>query len=280
MGNIIIRDKTEFQRKLAAIKKDGLSELHVVSDFDRTLTKAFIAGKKVISSYSLLRESGYLDPELLEKDQALFNKYYPMESDIFLSEEEKYQVMAEWWAKHYQLFVEYGFNKNILLKLSDDYKNILRDSTLDLFEILAKTNLPLLIFSAGMGDIIKLFLERNNLLTSNIHLISNFLKYDNSGKAIGYNSKLIHVLNKNEIEIKDKGYYKEIAGRKNVILLGDNLGDLGMTAGIKHEVVFTVGFLNEREEELLEKFKDSFDVVILGDGSMDYVNGLLKNILF
>ena len=39
--NVIITNKQELDKKINAIKKDGKKSLHVISDFDRTLTHAF-----------------------------------------------------------------------------------------------------------------------------------------------------------------------------------------------------------------------------------------------
>jgi hypothetical protein len=55
MDNIIIPNKIEFQAKLVKFKENGLSTVQIVSDFDKTLTKAFIDGKKVLSTYSIRR---------------------------------------------------------------------------------------------------------------------------------------------------------------------------------------------------------------------------------
>ena len=71
---------------------------------------------------------------------------------------------------------------------------------------------------------------------------------------------------------------KELEHRKNVLLLGDSLGDLQMTDGFDYENLIKIGFLNYQDEEKLEDYKKVYDVVILNDGAMSYVNGLLKKI--
>ena len=67
--------------------------------------------------------------------------------------------------------------------------------------------------------------------------------------------------------------------RKNVLLLGDSLGDLGMIEGFEYDNLISVGFLNENIEENLHAYKENFDIVIMNDGSMNYVNGLIKKIV-
>ena len=123
------------------------------------------------------------------------------------------------------------------------------------------------------------YLKTEKILTENVHVISNFLVFDKNGKATGYLTPFIHSLNKNEVPIKDSPYYPIVKQRKNVLLLGDTLEDLKMTEGLKHDCIITVAFLNEKIKENLEAFKEAYDVVILNDGPMDYVNKLLKEIL-
>ena len=68
--------------------------------------------------------------------------------------------------------------------------------------------------------------------------------------------------------------------RKNVILMGDSLGDLDMAAGVKDpECVLTIGFLNKNIEASLPKYQNSFDLVLVDDQSMTIPNTLLTDIL-
>ena len=52
MKNIIIVNKKDFDRKKAEFREDGANSIHILTDFDRTLTKAFFNGKKVVSFIS------------------------------------------------------------------------------------------------------------------------------------------------------------------------------------------------------------------------------------
>ena len=63
-----------------------------------------------------------------------------------------------------------------------------------------------MIFSAGLGNLIEEFLKSENKLTNNIHIISNFFKFDKNGKSISYTHPLVHSLNKSEIQLKHHAY--------------------------------------------------------------------------
>lgn len=47
-----------------------------------------------------------------------------------------------------------------------------------MFESLNKNDVPLLIFSAGVGDILKEVLRQKNLLFPNMKIIANFMQFD------------------------------------------------------------------------------------------------------
>ena len=67
--------------------------------------------------------------------------------------------------------------------------------------------------------------------------------------------------------------------RKNVILLGDSIGDLKMGEGVKHQSQLTIGFLNHDIENLKELYMNSFDIVITNDESFEFVNMLLNQLI-
>ena len=61
--------------------------------------------------------------------------------------------------------------------------------------------------------------------------------------------------------------------RRNVLLLGDGLGDVTMADGAatEPECILKVGFLNENIEGLLPQYEDKFDLVITGDATLEEV---------
>jgi len=278
-SNIIIPSPQILQQKIQQMRSAGSNALHIVSDFDKTLTKAFVKGKKIQSSYALLRDNNYLSPEYVQKAQALAEHYHSFEIDLALSHEIRSQKMKEWWEKHHILMVEMGINKEVFQDLVNKDVLELRSDCDRLFHTLSKHKIPLLIFSSGLGDLILEFMKQYQYLTPNVHIISNFFSFDQQGKAIDHHHPLIHVFNKHEYEIKNTPYSKEIVQRKNVILLGDSIGDLGMTTGIHHNTILRIGFLNEDIDQNLKTYSGLFDVIIVNDGSMEYVNELLGKII-
>src|SRR3989338_1510338 len=112
--NIYIKNTAELLHKILLFQKAGPKSFHVVSDFDRTLTTAFIDGHKFQSSYALIRDGKYLTSDYPARAHALFDKYHPYEIDETLSMEEKNKKMNQWWAEHFELMKECGMNKEVI----------------------------------------------------------------------------------------------------------------------------------------------------------------------
>jgi 5'-nucleotidase len=278
-NNIDIPNPESFEQKIQHLKREGAKQLHIVADFDRTLTKAFSEGKKVATTIAKIREGNYLSPEYVKKAYELFNIYHPIEVDLNISFEEKNVKMHEWWQKHFDLLIESGMNKGVIEDIITKKEMHMRPGALKFFDLAAQYQIPLLIFSAGPGDIITEYLKSEQKLTPNVHVIANIFVFDENGKAIGVQKPIIHSLNKSEIAVKDFPYHKQIEQRTNVLLLGDSLDDLGMLEGIVHHQVIKIGFLNEDVDKLLPAYKKAYDVVIINDGSMEYINTLLSRII-
>jgi len=279
MEKIIIKNKKEFENKLSRIKIDGIKSLHVISDFDKTITKAKIKGQKTHTSIAQIREGNYLSEEYVRKSYKLYDRYHPFEINNNLSEEGINKKMMEWWGSHINLLVQERMSRNVVEEIIIKKSIKLRKNADKLFKLLYDKKIPFLIFSAGVGDIIKGHLKSEGLLYGNVHLISNFFEYDENGYVKGYKSEIIHVYNKDEFSLKKTPYFEKIKKKKNVILLGDNLGDADMVKGLSHKTILKIGFLNEDVEKNREAYQEKFDAVILNDGPMDFVVSVLKELL-
>jgi 5'-nucleotidase len=279
--NIIIVNPQKFQKLIQEMKKDKARFLHVLSDFDRTLTYAFVKGERVPSMISILRSSGdYLGEEYAKEAQALFQKYHQKENDPKIPLKERKRLMREWWLKHYQLLIKSGLSKKHLKIVIDSQKIRLRKGAKEFFKLLSLSKIPIVIMSAsGLGtEAISMFLKKEKFFYSNIYIISNSFKWNKNGKAIGVKEPIIHSLNKDETIVKNFPFYKKIKNRKNVILLGDSPEDVGMVEGFAYKNLIRIGFLNEDVNKNLKLYKKVFDVLILNDSSLYFINSLIKKL--
>lgn len=279
--NVIISNPEKLEKLKKKFFEDGAGKLHILADFDRTLTTAFVDGESVPSLISILRDGSYLTPDYAQKAHELYNKYHPIEINPKIPPKEKKKAMHEWWTTHFDLLIKSGLNKKDLESVVESRKIRFREGFKEFVDFLHKQDTPLIIMSSsGLGgDVISMNLEKEKRLYDNIHIISNSYEWDENGNAAGVKEPVIHVMNKDETAIRDFPVFGVIKDRKNVLLLGDNLGDIGMIKGFDYDNLIKIGFLNEKVEENLEEYKRNYDVIILNDSSMDYVNGLLREII-
>ena len=279
--NVIISKPELFEKIKHNFKLSGANKFHVVADFDRTLTQAFVNGEKIPSLMYLLREENILGDTYTKRAQEYYEKYYPIELDPNYPIEKKKKMMQEWWEKIFDLLIESKLNiQDIERVIKNDHLQ-LRGGTTQFLNFLKEKNIPLIIISSnGLGDeSISAYLENRGKLYKNIHIVSNSFEWDNEGYAKGIKKPIIHVMNKDETSLSEFPFFREIKDRKNVLLLGDSLGDVGMVSGFKYKNLIKVGFLNEEIDKNLEKYKENFDVVILNDSDMSYVNEMMKEII-
>ena len=277
---VIIVDENELERKVNEFRKNGKDRIHVLTDFDRTVTKAFVDGKKVQSIISIIRDGSYISKDYAKKAHELFEKYHPIEIDRKISPEEKKKKMHEWWKIHFELLVECGLDKKTISEIVSKRTLKFREGCFEFLDLLYKNKIPLVVMSAAMGDMISEYLKQENKMYSNIKLIANFYDWDKKGKAVKVREPIIHSVNKDELIIKDfPEIFKVVSKRKNVILLGDSLEDPDMITGFDSDNILKIGFLNENVSENLPYFKEKYDVLILNDGNMDYVNKLMGEII-
>lgn len=48
------------------------------------------------------------------------------------------------------------------------------------FDHLEEEHIPLLIFSAGVGDVLEEVIQQNHVFHPNVHIISNYMDFDHS----------------------------------------------------------------------------------------------------
>ncbi|XVF00055.1 hypothetical protein REPUB_Repub03eG0253300 [Reevesia pubescens] len=243
----VIRDPQSLNHKISAIRNAGPSKLQVIADFDATLTRYWINGQRGQSSHGLLQQ-GNLE-----------------------------------WGKTHGLLIEGGLTYDAIKKFVANANIAFRDGVVELFEFLEERDVPVLIFSAGLADIIEEVLRQKvHRSCNNIKIVSNQMVFDDCGHLVSFKGKLIHSLNKNEhaldmaaplhdelgdvnVPVTDNASVKQ---RTNVLLLGDHIGDLGMSDGLNYENRISLGFLNDNIEKNLESYRNAFDIVYLNDTPM------------
>lgn len=280
MTDTIISNLAQLESAKSAISIGGAEKFHVLSDFDRTLTKMFVAGEEVPSIISVLRSEGYLTPDYPDKAKELFTHYHAIEIDPKVSHEEKKAAMREWWSRHFDLLIASGLQRTDVERAITSQKLQLRPGVAQFFGFLKERDIPLVIMSSsGLGvESISLYLKRQNLLLDNVHIVSNEFIWDDTGRAVAVKEPIIHAFNKEETVLDNFPFYDRVKEKKNVLLLGDGPDDVEMITGFAYNNLIKVGFLNKNIEENLQLYREKFDAIITGDGDFDFINNLLTEL--
>lgn len=129
-------------------------------------------------------------------------------------------------------------------EIAKKYAYSVRDNTDELFRKLNELNIPVLVFSAGLGNCVNAMLRHAGLLYPNMNVISNFLQFKDDTMLNGFQKPIIHTFNKNEKLLKGTEYYDLVHTRDHIILMGDSLADSGMADGVPSSShILKIGFL-------------------------------------
>ncbi|VDO36922.1 unnamed protein product [Onchocerca flexuosa] len=165
--------------------------------------------------------------------------------------------MEDWWRTSHEHIIKTGFTKKMIQKLVYEAKLELKEGAEELILTLRDHNVPLIIFSAGIGN-----------------------KYDENDVAVAFSEPLIHTFCKNTTVISHYGsLFNKISSRTCVLLMGDSLGDSKMDVGLEYEqVALKIGFLNYNDETLLAQYLNEYDIVLLDDQTMHVPHLILSSI--
>ena len=253
-------------KKINKFKKIG-NDYYVIADFDHTLTTS-----KSTASMGIIPK--YLGGEVLKQRLALYEHYRPLELDYSIEENEKQKIMKEWATKSFTLL-----SKSI--KSNETVKNALKGANLclkegaeDFLKEMYEIDIPVIIMSAGVGNIIEEFLKEQNCLYKNIYIVSNFFEFSDE-KAYLDIKNIIATSNKEYSRIP-KEVQDKIKERKGSLLLGDLIEDLKMQKKENLERTLTIGFLDENIEEGLEKYNKNFDIVLTNNSNFNDIKNVLK----
>ncbi|KAI5093088.1 cytosolic 5'-nucleotidase 3, partial [Silurus meridionalis] len=259
---------------------EEINRADAIYNFDMTLSKFSINGKRCPTCHNIIDNCKLVTEECRQKLYKLKDTYYPIEIDPHLTMEEKYPFMVEWYFKSHTLLVEQRLEKDKLPEVVRESDVSLREGYEHFFDRLHEHSVPVFIFSAGLGDVLEEIIRQAGVYHPNVKVVSNFMDFDENGVLKGFKGELIHVYNKHDGALRNTDYFKQLKDNSNIILLGDSLGDLNMADSVPNvENLLKIGFLNDKVEERLEKFLDSYDIVLVKDETLEVPNSILQKIL-
>lgn len=178
--------------------------------------------------------------------------------------------MLKWYDGVHALLVECGVTRRMI---AEDVKNSnvqLRPGIVELFDWCASKNIPVTIFSAGIGDVLtEVIGQMWRPLTPNMRVVSNKMEFagdDLDAPIIGFSDPCIHMFSKDSRHMSHEPWFDSLKEHPNVLLIGDGLGDAIMANGLPVvDTVLRFGFLNHDFETLKPHYTKTFDSVTVGD---------------
>ena len=186
---------------------------------------------------------------------------------------------VEWWERAHGLMMRYGVPKRQLIpRLVRDAKMIPRPGALELLKRLEELDVPVLIVSAGLSDVIEEFLRQHGALSENVTVCSNRLNYaaDQTPQSVEP-SPSITSFTKAYAYSSASSFFEQHSDRKNLLVLGDSVTDVDAAENVPYDKCLSVGFLNARPDGTAHA--KAFDAVVLGNsGSLLPVASLIEEI--
>ena len=250
----------------AMLREARLDRLLVITDFDATLTTG-----NSIQCHDLIGHSETLSGAFREDFAPLLDwQTNPLTDGV------------QWWDQAHKLMVKHGTPPRALLpRLVKESGMTPRPGALKLLKRLALLDVPVLIVSAGVSDVIEEFLRQHDALSENITVCSNRLNYGADSAPLSVSpDPAITSFTKGTAYKASSTFFKQHAERRTLLVLGDSLTDTDVTKEVPYDHVITVGFPNSRGPEAEAKYHDSFDALVLGDdGSLAAVDALVDDVM-
>lgn len=284
-ANVLIANPDRYRDVRRRIVQGGMGRVQVLADFDRTMTSFLVDGEVGYSAYRVLESCELLSKGYHDAVEGLRLKYYPIEVDEHLTIAEKLPHMKQWYASAHELLVKENVTKDHIVRAVKRARLRLRPGCRELVEALNEASAPLTVFSAGLGAVIEEVLRQQlGRIPDNTHVISNRMTFkrraDGAEVLARVEEPIIHMYNKSATHVNAMGskFAEEVSHRHNIILLGDSLGDITMADGVATSALLKIGFLNDNiVPKRLATYTENYDVVVVGDGSMEIVNQILRD---
>lgn len=228
----------------------------VVLDFDKTITS-----KKSLDSWMALLDFDVYGEKCKKDIEKLNAKYEPFELDYTIEDKVKEQYMVEWYQKSMNLLYQYKLTESNLKKALQKGTLRFREGAKEFLQKLQQENIPVIILSAGIGNVIEEFLKEQACYTNNIYIISNFISFKND-EMQPFTTPILHSMNKRMEGKLPESLQKIINQKQYAILCGDIIEDIQMIEKGKLPSTITIGFLNNKIEQNIEVYKQNYDIVL------------------
>ena len=268
---LIFKDKKIFKEKMVKIRKDGLQNLQIVSDFDHTITSFYSKDKIYVGGvHGYFRNSKLISEKFIFTEKELYNKYSPYEYNTEITKEQMEFYLNEWYSLNDKNFKDENLT---IAKVDDSIKSSpfrIRNNFDSLFKLCQEINIPFYVVSGGISNMIESIMNKivNTICYKNFFIFSNEMEFDKDQKFLN----LKHSVNTANKQNAIKG----LENLKNSLLFGDIISDRDMA---NTETVLSIGFLIDEKANLINNYLEKYDLVIVGEGNFLLHEFLFRNLI-
>ena len=280
--------------------KNNKKNIALVTDFDFTISKKYNYQKNLSlgSSYRFYDESliGGNQQKVLEIQNELCNKYMKYETDASIDIKIREKKVEEFYDKSLDVYINPNFTRDSIGKMLEKLKEKfeLRKYTKELFELLMKLEIPIIIVSGGIQEVIidllknimpdfELYCKQKKIL-----IISNTLYFEEGKGCVGHSKDVIYAFNKGSF-VKNS-IEKNFPEKKNIFIMGDHLNDYDSVRDLNmtQDNIIGLGFVNIKPELIgdetkkdeiqknIDDYKKVYDINLIGDTDFLFMIKLLE----
>ena len=271
-----------------------------MNKFDFTPSKKYNYQKNLSlgSSYRFYDESliGGNQQKVLEIQNELCNKYMKYETDASIDIKIREKKVEEFYDKSLDVYINPNFTRDSIGKMLEKLKEKfeLRKYTKELFELLTKLEIPIIIVSGGIQEVIidllknimpdfELYCKQKKIL-----IISNTLYFEEGKGCVGHSKDVIYAFNKSSF-VKNS-IEKNFPEIKNIFIMGDHLNDYDSVRDLNmtQDNIIGLGFVNIKPELIgdetkkdeiqknIDDYKKVYDINLIGDTDFLFMIKLLE----
>ena len=280
--------------------KNNKKNIALVTDFDFTISKKYNYQKNLSlgSSYRFYDESliGGNQQKVLEIQNELCNKYMKYETDASIDIKIREKKVEEFYDKSLDVYINPNFTRDSIGKMLEKLKEKfeLRKYTKELFELLMKLEIPIIIVSGGIQEVIidllknimpdfELYCQQKKII-----IISNTLYFEEGKGCVGHSKDVIYAFNKGSfVKNSIEQNFPEI---ENIFIMGDHLNDYDSVRDLNmtQDNIIGIGFVNikpeligddTKKEEIqknIDDFRNIYDINLIGDTDFLFMIKLLE----
>ena len=137
--------------KLNQLNSISTNDLYILTDFDGTITK-----DNSDSSWASIFKNPKVSKEFINECIKIFNYYHKFEIDESLSIAKKNSIMNEWYRKNIETLINFNITEEIINYASNNASIMdFRTGAVKFLETMNSKNIPIIVISAGVGNIIE-----------------------------------------------------------------------------------------------------------------------------